>query len=62
MIHHGDQEIQKDDNVDDRVSTEHQHTPEPGEHLDAVQLEALEIHQAEHRPEERLYGLEQTVG
>lgn len=61
MIHHGDQEIQEDDNVDDRVSAEHQHAPESGEHFDAVQLEALEIHQAEDRPKERLRGLKQTV-
>lgn len=58
MIHHGDQEIEENDDVDDRVSTEHQHTPEPGEHLDAVQLETLEIHQAEDRPEERLNRFE----
>lgn len=60
MIHHSDQEIQKDDDVDDRVSAEHQHTPEPGEYLDAIQLEALEVHQAENRPEEGLRGLKQT--
>lgn len=58
MIHHRDQEIQENDDVDDRISAEHQHTPESSKHLDAVQFEALEIHQAENRPEQRLRRLE----
>lgn len=35
VVHHGDEEVQEDDNVDDRVSSKHQHAPEPGETLDA---------------------------
>lgn len=61
MIHHGDQEIQEDDNVNDRISTKHQHAPESGEYLDAVQFKAIEVYQAENRPEERLYRLKQTA-
>lgn len=61
MIHHGDQEIQENDDVNNRINTEHQHAPEPGEHLDAVQFEAVEVDQAENRPEERLYCLKQTA-
>lgn len=61
MIHHGDQKIQENDDINNRISTEHQHAPEPGEHLDAVKFEAVEIHQAENRPEECLYCLEQTA-
>jgi len=61
MIHHGDQEIQEDDDVNNWISAEHQHAPESGEYLDAVQFKAVEIHQAENRPKERLYRLKQTT-
>lgn len=43
MIHHGDEEIQEDNDVDDGIGAEHQHTPKSREHFDAVKLEALEI-------------------
>lgn len=61
MIHHGDKKIQQDDDIYNGVSAEHQHTPETREHFYAVELEALEIHEAEDRPEERLSCLEQAA-
>jgi hypothetical protein len=62
VIHHGDEQVQQHDNVDDAVAAEHEHAPEAREYLDAVQLEALEIDETERRPEERLRRLEQTAG
>ena len=61
MIHHGDQKVQEHDNIDDRVRPEHQHSPEPGEALDASQLEVVQIDESKHSPEQRLSRLKQTV-
>ena len=44
MIHHGDEEIQQNDDIYDGIGAEHQHSPKPRKHLYAVQLEALEVH------------------
>lgn len=60
MIHHGDQQVYQHDDVYDGVGPEHEHAPEPGENLDALEFEALEVDQAENRPEEGLYGLEEA--
>jgi hypothetical protein len=51
MIHHGDQKVQENDNIDDRVSPEHQHSPEPGEALDTSQLKVVQIDESKHSPE-----------
>ena len=61
MIHHGDQKVQEHDNIDDRVSPEHQHSPEPGEALDASQLKVVQIDEAKHSPEQCLSRLKQTA-
>jgi Rad3-related DNA helicase len=61
MIHHGDQKVQEHDNIDDRVGPEHQHSPEPGEALDASQLKVVQIDEAKHSPEQCLSRLKQTV-
>lgn len=36
MIHHGNQEIQKNYDVDDGISAEHKHAPESSEDLDSI--------------------------
>jgi hypothetical protein len=61
MIHHSDQKVQEHDNIDDRVGPEHQHSPEPGEALDASQLKVVQIDEAKHSPEQSLSRLKQTV-
>jgi len=61
MIHHGNQKVQEHDNIDDRVRPEHQHSPEPGEALDASQLKVVQIDEAKHSPEQCLSRLKQTV-
>jgi hypothetical protein len=61
MIHHGDQKVQEYDDIDDRVGPEHQHSPEPGEALDASQLKVVQIDEAKHSPEQCLCRLKQTV-
>lgn len=61
MIHHSDQQVEENDDVDDSIRAEHQHAPEPREDLDAVQLERVQVDQTERRPEQRLHRLEQTV-
>lgn len=58
VIHHGYEQVEQHDDVDDGVGAEHQHAPEAREDLDAVQLERVQVHQPERRPEQRLHCLE----
>ena len=51
MIHHGDEQVEQDDNVDDRVAAEHEQTPESCETLDAGQLKVVQIDETESSPE-----------
>ena len=60
MIHHGDEEIKKHDDVDNREAAEHDQTPEPCELLDSCQLEVVQIYQTKGGPEQRLCCLPQT--
>ena len=60
VIHHGDQEIEKDDDVDDREASKHDQTPEPGELLDPCQLKVVQIYQTKGGPEQSLCCLPQT--
>lgn len=43
MIHHGDEEVQQYDDIDDGIRSKHQHTPKSCEYFDTVQLETLEV-------------------
>ena len=61
VIHHGDQEIEEDDDVDQREASEHDETPEPGELLDSTQLKVVQIYQTKSRPKQSLRCLPQTV-
>ena len=54
MVHHGDEKVEEDDDVDEREAAEHDEAPEPGELLDAPQLEVIQINEAEGSPEESL--------
>ena len=60
MIHHGDEEIEKDDDVDQWKATEHDETPEPRELLDSTQLKVVQIYQTKGGPEQCLRCLPQT--
>ena len=51
MVHHCDEKIEQNDNIDDREGTKHEHAPEPGELLDAGQLKVVQIDQTECGPE-----------
>lgn len=61
MIHHCNEQIEQDDDVDDRVCAKHKHAPEASEAADSGQLEVIQIDQAKHSPEQCLRCLEQTV-
>lgn len=61
MVHHGDEQVEQHDDVDDCVGAEHEHAPEPREDLDPLQLERVQVHQSERRPEQRLHRLEQAA-
>lgn len=52
--HHGDEEVQQNDDIDDVVGAEHEHTPEPRERLNSSQFEVDQVHQPEGSPEKRL--------
>ena len=43
MVHHGDEQVEQHDDVDDRERAEHEQAAEPGELLDAAQLEVIQI-------------------
>ena len=60
VIHHGDQEIEKHDDVDNREASKHDQSPEPGELLDACQLKVVQIYQTKGGPEQSLRCLPQT--
>lgn len=57
MIHHCNEQIQEDNNVDDGEASEHDEAPEPGELLDSSELEVVKVYQTERRPEQGLCGL-----
>ena len=61
VVHHGNQEIEKDDDVDNREASKHDQSPEPGELLDSCQLEVVQIYQAKSGPEQCLRCLPQTI-
>lgn len=50
--HHGDEQVQQDDDVDDTVGAEQKQTPEPGVGLDATEVEGVQTHHAETGPEQ----------
>ena len=60
MIHHGDEEIEKDVDVDNREASKHDQTPESRELLDACQLKVVQIYQTKGGPEQSLRCLPQT--
>ena len=60
MVHHGDQQVEQDDDVDHGEGAEHEEAAEPGELLDAGQLEVVQVDQAEDGPEQRLRRLPQA--
>ena len=57
MVHHGDEEIEQDNDVNQRKATEHDETPEPGEFLDPSQLEIIQVYETKSRPEQSLWSL-----
>ena len=54
MVHHGDEEIEQDDDVDDGEGAEHDEAPEPRELLDPGQLEVVQVDQAKGGPKKGL--------
>ena len=58
--HHGNQHVQQDDNVDNRIRSEHQKAPEARETLTAGQFKGLQIHQTEAGPKQRLRSFKEA--
>ena len=54
MVHHGDEQVEQDDDVDDGEGAEHDEAPEPGELLDPRQLKVVKVNQTKSRPEQSL--------
>ena len=54
MIHHGNQQVEQHDDVDQWEAPEHDEAPEPGELLDPCELKVVQIYEAECRPEQGL--------
>ena len=60
VVHHGNEQVEKDNDVDDGEWAEHEESKEPGELLDASQLEVVQVDQPEDGPHESLDRLPQT--
>ena len=60
VIHHSDQEIEKDDDIDQREAAEHDETPEPGELLDSTELKVVQVYETKSCPKQSLRCLPQT--
>ena len=54
MVHHGDEQVEQDDDVDDGERAEHDQAPEPRELLDPGELKVVQVDQAEGGPEQSL--------
>ncbi len=57
VVHHGDEQVEEDDYVDDGEGAEHEEAEVAGELLDAGQLKVVQVYQAEAGPEQRLRRL-----
>ena len=51
VVHHGDEEVEQDDDVDDGEGAEHDEAPEPRELLDPGELEVVQVDETESCPE-----------
>ena len=51
MIHHGNEQIEQDDNIDHGEGPEHKETEKPCKFFDASQLEIVQVYQAKNCPE-----------
>ena len=61
VVHHGDEEVEQDDDVDDGEGAEHDEAPEPRELLDPGELEVVQVYEAESRPEQGLWCLPEAA-
>ena len=61
MVHHGNEKVEKDDDVDEREAAEHDEAPEPCELLDSCQLKVIKINEPECCPEQSLRCFPQTA-
>ena len=60
--HHGDEQVEEHNDVDDGVRTKHKHCPETREGTQAHQLEGVQFNQTKRSPKQGLGGLEQAAG
>ena len=61
MVHHCDEKIEQNDNIDDREGTKHEHAPKPSELLDASQFKVVQINQTKCSPKQCLGCFPNTV-
>ena len=54
VVHHGDEQVEQDDDVDDGERAEHDQAPEPRELLDPGELKVVQVDQTERGPEQGL--------
>ncbi len=57
MVHHCDEKIEKNNNVDHREASKHDEGPEPRELFDTGQFKIVEIDESKGCPEESLARL-----
>ena len=61
MIHHGNEKIEENNDVDDGEATKHDETPEPGELLDSSKFKVIQVYQTKSCPKQGLSCLPQTI-
>ena len=54
MIHHSNEQVEQDNDVDHGKRSEHEQSEKPGEFFDARQLEIVQVNQAKNSPEQGL--------
>ena len=60
MVHHGNEEIEEHNDVDDGEGPKHEKAKKSSELLDASQLKVVQIYEAENGPDESLDSFPQT--
>ena len=61
MVHHCNEEIEQDNDVNEGETAEHDETPEPREFLDATQFKIVQVYETKCCPKQCLTCLPQTM-
>ena len=60
MVHHGNEKVEKDDDVDHRKASKHDEAPESCKLFDSIQFKIIQVYQTKGGPEKGLSSLPKT--